>query len=83
MVLVDDVADMGGEVMKIEWANKHFLVDGNPNVIVDVRVVRVDELQQWVNDRKLDVALSLMSYNEICAYRLALTQLLDELEEKS
>ena len=84
MVLVDVVADMGGEVMKIEYVWEGELCDLCPSPFepTSIRVVRVDELQQWVNDRKLDVALSLMSYNEICAYRLALTQLLDELEVK-
>ena len=70
--------------MKIEWVGEQNIKDysGDSRLIPPVRVVRVEELQQWANDRKLDVALSLMSYNEICAYRLALTQLLDELEVK-
>ena len=63
--------------MKIEWATPH-----STPMSTDVRVVRVDELQQWVNDKKLDIVHSYMNYDEICAYRLALTQLLDELEVK-
>ena len=82
---MDVVADMGGEVMKIEYVWQAELCDLPPSPFepTSIPVVRVDELQQWVNDRKLDVALSIMSYDEISAYRLALTQLLDELEEKS
>ena len=62
--------------MKIQWV-------GDSRLIPPFRVVRVEELQQWVNDKKLDVVLSYMNYDEIRAYRLALTQLLDEIEEKS
>ena len=76
---MDDMVDMDmeGETMKIEWATPH-----STPMSTDVRVVRVDELQQWVNDKKLDVVSSDMSYYEISAYRLALTQLLDEIEVK-
>ena len=81
---MDVVADMGGEVMKIQWVGEQNIKDysWDSRLIPPVRVVRVEELQQWVNDKKLDVVSSDMSYYEIGAYRLALTQLLDEIEVK-
>ena len=81
---MDVVADMGGEVMKIQWVGEQNIKDysWDSRLIPLVRVVRVEELQQWVNDKKLDIASSYMNYDEIGAYRLALTQLLDELEVK-
>lgn len=68
--------------MKVEWANRYFLIDGTPNLRVDVPVVRVEELQQWVNDKQIDIASSFINCDEISAYRLALEHLMAELEKR-